>query len=58
MSPTPQALALFALLALPASALAKAGPALGPAAIPEPAALALFVLGVGVVGAAVRRRKR
>jgi hypothetical protein len=25
--------------------------------IPEPAALALFVLGVGVVGLAVRRRK-
>lgn len=26
-------------------------------AIPEPAALALFVLGVGVVGVAMRRRK-
>ncbi|HEU4431554.1 MAG TPA: PEP-CTERM sorting domain-containing protein [Myxococcota bacterium] len=27
-------------------------------AIPEPAALALFVLGAGVVGVAIRRRQR
>jgi hypothetical protein len=36
------------------------GPAHGaPAvpAIPEPEALALFVLGVGVIGAAIRRRR-
>ena len=53
---------LFALLARPAWA---AGPvAAQPArpsqkvpAIPEPAALALFVLGAGVVGVAIRRRQ-
>jgi len=46
-----------ALLAYPAVALAQTGPAARVAAIPEPAALALFVLGVGVVGAAIRRRQ-
>jgi PEP-CTERM motif len=46
-----------ALLALPVAALAQTGPAAGVPAIPEPAALALFVLGVGVVGAAIRRRQ-
>jgi len=49
--------------ALPAFA---AGPPVSPAtqpattqvpAIPEPAALALFVLGAGVVGVAIRRRQ-
>jgi hypothetical protein len=57
-------LALASLvLASPAFA---AGPPIVPAtqpanqnvpAIPEPAALALFVLGAGVVGVAIRRRK-
>jgi hypothetical protein len=45
----------WALLAFPAAALAQSAPKV--AAIPEPAALALFVLGVGVVGTAIRRRK-
>jgi hypothetical protein len=58
MSPAPKVHLLAALLLLllpPASATAQAASA--PAAIPEPAAVALFVLGVGVIGAAVRRRK-
>ena len=52
----------FSLLALPALADAPIG-AGGPASaarvasIPEPAALALFVLGAGVVGVAIRRRQ-
>jgi PEP-CTERM motif len=52
-----------ALLALPALAgpplirpAAKPAPSAVPA-IPEPAALALFVLGAGVVGVAIRRRQ-
>ena len=55
-SPT-HVLLSWALLASPALALAQTAPAAKVAAIPEPAALALFVLGVGVVGAAIRRRQ-
>jgi hypothetical protein len=56
---SPSRIALFStLLALPVAALAQAASAGKVAAIPEPAALALFVLGVGVVGAAIRRRER
>ncbi len=47
----------LATLALSAVAFAQAAPSNPPAAIPEPAALALFVLGVGVVGAVMRRRE-
>jgi hypothetical protein len=47
----------LATLAHPALAFAQTAPAKAPVAIPEPAALALFVLGVGVVGAAMRRRQ-
>ena len=55
----------FSLLALPALADAPTsagGPASAArparvASIPEPAALALFVLGAGVVGVAIRRRQ-
>jgi hypothetical protein len=47
----------LAPLALSASAFAQAAPG-KPAEIPEPAALALFVLGIGVVGAAIRRREQ
>lgn len=59
-----KALLVLASLAL-ASPLLAAGPPIAPAqpanqnvpAIPEPAALALFVLGAGVVGVAIRRRQ-
>jgi hypothetical protein len=55
---SPTRIILFcAQLALPAVALAQAAPVSRVPAIPEPAALALFVLGVGVVGAAIRRRQ-
>jgi hypothetical protein len=47
---------LVAAACLPAAALAQTG-ATPPAAIPEPAAFALFVLGVGVIGTAVRSRR-
>ena len=55
----------FSLLALPALAdppTSAGGPASAArparvASIPEPAALALFVLGAGVVGVAIRRRQ-
>ncbi|HEY8123327.1 MAG TPA: PEP-CTERM sorting domain-containing protein [Myxococcota bacterium] len=51
-----------ALLGLPALAVGPNAPASAPASqaipsIPEPAALALFVLGTGVVGVAIRRRQ-
>ena len=46
-----------ALLAFPALSLAQTAPAAKVVAIPEPAVLALFVLGVGVAGAAIRRRQ-
>jgi len=55
-SPT-HVLLFWALLAFPALVVAQTAPAANVAAIPEPAALALFVLGVGVVGAAIRRRQ-
>ena len=50
-------LAAPALAAAPVPPVAKATTPSGAAAIPEPAALALFVLGAGVVGVAIRRRK-
>jgi hypothetical protein len=57
--------ALFAASALAGPPLLPAAPATQPTqpanqpvpAIPEPAALALFVLGAGVVGVAIRRRQ-
>ena len=57
----------FSMLALPALAGAPviathpgapAAQSARVASIPEPAALALFVLGAGVVGVAIRRRQR
>jgi hypothetical protein len=56
MSPIFRNLAALALLVAPGVALAQTAAA-KPVAIPEPAAFALFVLGVGVVGATVRRRR-
>jgi hypothetical protein len=57
MLPCTRVFLFCALLAFPAAVLAQTGRAPKVAAIPEPAALALFVLGVGVVGAAIRRRQ-
>ena len=50
-------LAVQAFAAGPVPPVAAAAQQSGAAAIPEPAALALFVLGAGVVGVAIRRRK-
>ena len=50
-------LALAFLLLPAAAALAEPTRTAAPAEMPEPAAFALFVLGVGVLGASVRRRR-
>jgi hypothetical protein len=57
MSPRTRNWLLAAAAFFPAAAWAQSG-ATPPAAIPEPAAVALFVLGVGVIGTAVRSRRR
>jgi hypothetical protein len=56
MSPRTRNWLLVAATVFPAAALAQSG-STPPAAIPEPAAFALFVLGVGVIGTAVRSRR-